>query len=49
MARDKIYVSEERVVCDGADSSHPRIYLQMPESGKVTCPYCSRLFIKRSD
>ena len=37
--------------CDGGGSAiegHPKVYLNLSASGKVACPYCSRLFIHRS-
>ncbi len=50
-------VDSTRVWCDGADAirggpryqpaalGHPRVYLQMDESGFVDCGYCDRRFI----
>ena len=40
--------SSTRVVCDGEDedvAGHPRVWLQMGESGYADCGYCDRRFI----
>ncbi len=35
-------------MCEGQDNNqvaqHPRIYLQVQENSKVTCPYCGKEF-----
>lgn len=34
--------------CDGGGSDgHPKVYLNASSSGRVECPYCSRVFISR--
>ncbi len=50
-------VETARVWCDGSGDirggenyrpaalGHPRVYLQIDESGLVECPYCDRRFI----
>lgn len=45
-------VGHSRVVCDGADDipggvvlGHPRVWLEIDESGFVDCGYCARRFI----
>ncbi|MDE0880706.1 MAG: zinc-finger domain-containing protein [Sphingomonas bacterium] len=45
-------VSHRRVACDGATDipggaalGHPRVYLEIDESGYVDCGYCDRRFI----
>ncbi len=41
-------VRESIVWCDGGeDYGHPLIYLNLKKEGKVTCPYCSKIFIYR--
>ena len=49
---ETIRVSHARVVCDGASDipggvalGHPRVWLQIDESGYVDCGYCDRRFI----
>jgi len=34
----------------GADAplGHPKVYLNLAPSGRVECPYCSRLFVNRA-
>ncbi len=44
------YVSTPRVACDGASATHPahghpRVYLQIDETGFVDCGYCDKRFI----
>jgi uncharacterized Zn-finger protein len=38
-----------KVMCEGQGnnqvSQHPRIYLQVQENSKVTCPYCGKEFV----
>jgi uncharacterized Zn-finger protein len=31
-----------------APLGHPRVYLNLAPSGRVECPYCSRLFVNRT-
>ena len=45
-------VSTPRVACDGASDipggaalGHPRVYLEIDDSGFVDCGYCDRRFI----
>jgi uncharacterized Zn-finger protein len=37
---------------DNGDESgplgHPKVYLNLAPSGRVECPYCSRLFVNRA-
>jgi len=43
--------TQPRVACDGAHDGipaalgHPRIYLQIDETGYVDCGYCDRRFV----
>ena len=32
----------------GGPLGHPRVYLNLAPSGRVECPYCSRLFVNRA-
>ncbi|MAM77932.1 MAG: hypothetical protein CMM20_03525 [Rhodospirillaceae bacterium] len=40
------YTESSRVFCDGGKGSlgHPGIYLEIPENGVISCPYCSQKF-----
>ena len=44
------FVTSPRVACDGAANTHPalghpRVYLQIDESGFAECGYCDKRFI----
>jgi len=47
---ETIYIDEMVAVCDGGEGplGHPRVYLNLGPSGKIECPYCSRLFVNRA-
>jgi uncharacterized Zn-finger protein len=32
----------------GEPLDHPKVYLNLAPSGRVECPYCSRLFVNRA-
>ena len=36
--------------CNGSGGAlgHPRVYLNLAPSGRVECPYCSRVFVNRA-
>ena len=38
-----------RVLAGGAALGHPRIWLQMDETGVVDCPYCDRRYVLAAD
>jgi uncharacterized Zn-finger protein len=49
---ETIRVPTSRVVCDGASDiptgaalGHPRVFLEIDESGFVECGYCDRRFV----
>jgi uncharacterized Zn-finger protein len=49
---ETIRVATSRVVCDGASDipggaalGHPRVFLEIDESGFVECGYCDRRFV----
>jgi len=50
MPFETIYIDEMVAVCNGEEGSlgHPRVYLNLEPSGKIECPYCSRLFVNRA-
>jgi uncharacterized Zn-finger protein len=41
-----VNVSSRDVSCDGGDGAygHPKVYLKIA-GDRVTCPYCSRMFV----
>lgn len=49
---ETIRVTTSRVVCDGASDiptgaalGHPRVFLEIDETGFVECGYCDRRFV----
>lgn len=48
---ETIYTATKRVSCDGGEGAlgHPRVWLEMGESPRVECPYCSQLYILKND
>jgi NADH dehydrogenase (ubiquinone) Fe-S protein 6 len=49
---ETIRVATSRVVCDGASDiptgaalGHPRVFLEIDETGFVDCGYCDRRFV----
>jgi len=46
---ETIETDDSTVACNGGGGplGHPRVYLNLGPAGKIECPYCSRLFIKR--
>ena len=47
---EEIFVDASSVSCDGGGVlGHPRVWLAIPATGRVECPYCSRIFIYRQD
>ena len=46
-----IVTNQLRVVCNGGGGTlgHPQIFLTLGNDGRVTCPYCSREFVKSAD
>ncbi|MBA2932532.1 zinc-finger domain-containing protein [Sphingomonas sp. CGMCC 1.13654] len=49
---ETIRVTASRVICDGASDiptgaalGHPRVFLEIDESGFVECGYCDRRFV----
>jgi len=47
---ETIYIDEMVAVCDGGEGplGHPRVYLNLGPSGRIECPYCSRLYVNRA-
>ncbi len=48
-APETAYVTSRRVACDGLAAhpalGHPRVFLQIDDSGFVECGYCDKSFI----
>ncbi|MEE8171547.1 MAG: zinc-finger domain-containing protein [Alphaproteobacteria bacterium] len=45
-APETVESEQAEVSCDGGgDLGHPRVYLNMGESGEIVCPYCDRKFV----
>ena len=46
-----IVTNQLRVACNGGGGAlgHPQIFLTLGNDGRVTCPYCSREFVKSAD
>ena len=46
-----ILTNQSRVGCNGGGGAlgHPQIFLTLGNDGRVTCPYCSREFVKSAD
>ena len=46
-----IVTNQLRVACNGGGGTlgHPQIFLTLGNDGRVTCPYCSREFVKSAD
>lgn len=45
-----VYTDTTRIACDGATATspalgHPRVYLQINDSGQAQCGYCDKRFI----
>jgi uncharacterized Zn-finger protein len=52
MNSQTVTVTSATVACDGTDPAlgHPRVYLTFkPESDRIVCPYCSRIFVLAAD
>ena len=47
---ETIYIDEMVAACDGGEGSlgHPRVYLNLSPSGRIECPYWSRLYVNRA-
>jgi uncharacterized Zn-finger protein len=45
------YVDADNVACDGGCGplGHPKVYMAIDRTGRVTCAYCGRLFVHDPD
>jgi uncharacterized Zn-finger protein len=42
----EIMVTATTVSCDGGErDGHPRVFLDLSKTGRVECPYCSRVYV----
>ena len=48
LSANVILTNQSRVACNGGGGTlgHPKIFLTLGNDGRVTCPYCSREFVK---
>ena len=48
---DQITVTSRRIACDGGGGAlgHPRVWLNLGEDNRITCPYCSRDYVLADD
>ena len=46
---ETISVDTDRVACNGGGGplGHPRVWLTLGTDGQITCPYCSRHYVRR--
>ena len=46
---ETIYIDAMVAACNGGGGplGHPRVYLNLAPSGRVECPYCSRVYVNR--
>ena len=46
-----IATTSDRVACNGGGGAlgHPQVWLTLGTDGRVTCPYCSRQYVRRTD
>ena len=46
-----IVTNQLRMACNGGGGTlgHPQIFLTLGNDGRVTCPYCSREFVRSED
>jgi uncharacterized Zn-finger protein len=49
-AFETVEITEMVAACAGSDGAlgHPRVYLNLAPSGRIECPYCSRVFVNRA-
>ncbi len=42
-----ILVQQTNISCDGGGGAlgHPLVYLALPKSGQIDCPYCGRRYV----
>ena len=47
---ETVEIDEMVTACNGNGGAlgHPRVFLNLAPSGRVECPYCSKVFINRA-
>jgi uncharacterized Zn-finger protein len=46
---ETVEIDEMVAACNGGGAlGHPRVYLNLVPTGRVECPYCSRVFVNRA-
>jgi uncharacterized Zn-finger protein len=45
------YIDGDNAVCDGGGGvlGHPKVYMAIDHTGRVTCSYCGRLFVRKPE
>ena len=45
------YIDGDSAVCDGGCGAlgHPKVYMAIDHTGRVTCSYCGRVFLRDPD
>ena len=51
LSANVILTNQSRVACNGGGGTlgHPQIFLTLGNDGRVTCPYCSREFVRSTN
>ena len=47
--QETVSADVSRIACDGGKSvrGHPRVFLNLGQEGRVQCPYCSKLYVRK--
>jgi uncharacterized Zn-finger protein len=47
---ETVEIDDIVAACNGSGGAlgHPRVFLNLAPSGRVECPYCSRVFVNRA-
>ena len=45
------YIDGDSAVCDGGCGAfgHPKVYMALDHTGRVTCSYCGRVFVRNRE
>jgi uncharacterized Zn-finger protein len=48
-SNETMEVAESRITCNGNGKlGHPKVYLEIGETGSVDCPYCGKRFVLKA-